>query len=50
MVTLHHFVHPTWFDQLGGFTEAANVSYFVNFATFAFRQVIEELQQLVHTL
>ena len=21
-VTLHHFVHPAWFERLGGFTKA----------------------------
>jgi hypothetical protein len=30
--TLHHFTHPQWFDELGGFTKAENIPIFVNFA------------------
>ena len=37
MVTLHHFVHPLWFDALGGFTTDAGIPHFVSFATFAVR-------------
>lgn len=37
VVTLHHFVHPLWFDKKGGFTEDANIPYFVKFAEFAFK-------------
>ena len=37
MVTLHHFVHPTWFEKLGGFTREANIPHFVAFAQTAFR-------------
>lgn len=37
VITLHHFVHPTWFEDLGAFTEAENSKHFVNFATHAFR-------------
>ena len=37
VVTLHHFVHPLWFDALGGFTTDAGIPHFVSFATFAVR-------------
>ena len=37
MLTLHHFVHPIWFEKQGGFSESRNIPDFVNFATFAFR-------------
>lgn len=37
MVTLHHFVHPNWFEDLGGFTREANIPIFVEFARTAFR-------------
>lgn len=30
--TLHHFTHPQWFDQLGGWTKAENIQLFVNYA------------------
>ncbi len=34
-VTLHHFVHPQWFEELGAFEQEANISYFVEWATAA---------------
>lgn len=37
MVTLHHFVHPIWFEKLGGFTQEANIPHFVAFAQTAFK-------------
>jgi len=37
MVTLHHFVHPNWFEKLGGFTKEENIPIFVEFARTAFR-------------
>lgn len=36
-MTLHHFVQPLWFDNMGGFTTEAGIPYFVSFATFAIR-------------
>ncbi|KAK9811112.1 hypothetical protein WJX73_003422 [Symbiochloris irregularis] len=38
VITLHHFVHPTWFEDLGAFTQAENTQHFVNFATKAFKE------------
>ena len=32
MVTLHHFVHPLWFDALSGFENAENIGHFVDYA------------------
>ncbi len=37
MVTLHHFVHPLWFDRLGSFTTDAGIPHFVSFAAFSVR-------------
>ncbi|KAG2486953.1 hypothetical protein HYH03_014450 [Edaphochlamys debaryana] len=37
MVTLHHFVHPEWFQRLGGFEKESNIRYFVEWAEVAFR-------------
>jgi beta-glucosidase len=37
VVTLHHFVHPQWFEDLGGFTEEANIPHFVRFSEWAYR-------------
>ena len=36
--TLHHFVHPTWFEDKGGFEKHENIADFVAFATFAARE------------
>lgn len=37
MITLHHFVHPQWFEDLGAFTTMDNVKHFVSFCQVAFR-------------
>ncbi|PSC70754.1 glycoside hydrolase [Micractinium conductrix] len=31
-VTLHHFVHPAWFERLGGFTKDENIPLFLEYA------------------
>jgi beta-glucosidase len=38
MVTLHHFTHPTWFEDLGGFEHEKNISYFVRFSELVFKE------------
>ncbi|MDY5585591.1 MAG: family 1 glycosylhydrolase [Arcanobacterium sp.] len=43
LVTLHHFGHPQWFDDLGGFTKLENVSLFLRFIS----QVLKHLGDLV---
>lgn len=35
-VTLHWFVHPQWFEDLGGFTKEANIEIFVEWCRTAF--------------
>ena len=37
-VSLHHFVHPAWFDDLGGWGKEENVQLFVKFAEWSFQQ------------
>lgn len=32
MLVLHHFAHPRWFEEAGGWTKEENITYFVNFA------------------
>lgn len=29
MCTLHHFTHPQWFEEMGGFTKEENITVFV---------------------
>lgn len=36
-MTLHWFVHPRWFDLLGGFTKAENIPVYVEWAETAFK-------------
>jgi len=36
--TLHHFTHPTWFEDLGGFMDEANIPLFVEWSCFMFRE------------
>ena len=37
VITLHHFVHPLWFEQKGAFEKAENIHYFVRYAQEIFR-------------
>lgn len=36
MITLHHFTHPLWFEQKGGFTKEENIEDFVRFCQLVF--------------
>lgn len=38
MVTLHHFTHPQWFEEEGGFTEAENINMFVEYCKLMFKE------------
>ena len=38
-VTLHHFAHPQWFEDLGAFTNQENIKYFVDFCCLAYKYV-----------
>ena len=38
MVTLHHFVHPQWFEKLGAFEKEENIYYFVRFCELVFTE------------
>jgi len=35
-VSMHHYVHPLWFESLGGFEKRKNIEYFVKFAQRAY--------------
>lgn len=39
MVTLHHFVHPQWFEGKGGFEKRENIPYFVRFSQEVFARL-----------
>ncbi len=36
MITLHHFTHPLWFEQLGAFEKEENITHFVEFSKLVF--------------
>ena len=36
-VTLHWFVHPQWFQEMGAFSKEANIAVWVEWAQEAFR-------------
>jgi hypothetical protein len=36
-VTLHHFVHPQWFEALGAFEREENIGLFLDWCRVAFR-------------
>ena len=36
-VTLHWFVHPLWFEDLGGWRKSENVRHYVEWAELAFK-------------
>jgi len=39
VVTLHHYTHPCWFEDLGSFEKEENIQYFVRFCKKVFRQL-----------
>ena len=38
VLTLHHFTHPLWFDNLGAFEKEDNISIFVSFCQRVFNE------------
>ena len=47
-VTLHWFVHPKWFDDLGGWLKPDNVKYYVEWAQLAFKHFGQLLPGALH--
>lgn len=37
-LSLHHYVHPQWFEELGGFRKEENIRYFVEYCTAAYEE------------
>lgn len=44
MITLHHFTHPLWFEQKGGWTKQENIHYFVRFAQVVFNEFQDKVK------
>lgn len=47
LVTLHHFVEPLWFSQLGGFKRQSNIRYFVEYAVNVYRHLAPYIDHVV---
>ena len=39
VITLHHFTHPMWFENLGGFEKEENIKYFIQFSEIVFNRL-----------
>lgn len=37
LATLHHFVHPQWFEKLGAFEREENIALFLDWTRLAFQ-------------
>jgi beta-glucosidase len=44
MITLHHFTHPIWFEQLGAFEKEENIRYFVEFSKLVFNRYSDRVK------
>lgn len=47
LITLHHFVEPLWFAQMGGFKEASNIHYFVEYAVHVYKHLSPYIDHVV---
>ncbi len=43
MLTLHHFAHPDWFENIGSFEDERNIQYMVNFGRRMFAEFGEKV-------
>ena len=39
VVTLHHFTHPIWFEDLGGFEKEENIKHYLEFSEIVFNKL-----------
>lgn len=37
LATLHHFVHPQWFEELGAFEKQENIALFLKYVCLAYK-------------
>ena len=44
VVTLHHFTHPIWFDDIGGFEKKENIAYLVSFSERVFNEYSDRVE------
>ena len=41
VITLHHFTHPIWFEEMGAFEDDRNIDYFVRFSELVFNELMD---------
>ncbi|MFL2982886.1 MAG: family 1 glycosylhydrolase [Candidatus Neomarinimicrobiota bacterium] len=41
VITLHHFTHPTWFEEMGAFEKEQNIDYFIRFSELVFIELMD---------
>ena len=39
VITLHHFSHPIWFEELGAFEKEENIEYYIRFSELVFNKL-----------
>ena len=44
VITLHHFCHPIWFDEIGAFEKKENISYLVSFSKRVFDEYSDRVK------
>ena len=44
MLSLHHFTHPEWFEEMGAFEKAENVGVFVQFCMIVFNSLKDKVK------
>ena len=44
MITLHHFVHPDWFERKGGFAYEENIPLFVRYCQHVFEAFADQVR------
>jgi beta-glucosidase len=42
MITLHHFSEPRWFHDLGSFESEENISHFVRFSEYVYKELTQD--------
>lgn len=45
MVTLYHFTHPLWFQELGAFEKEENIQYFVDFSEIVYNALHHNVKE-----
>ena len=50
VITLHHFTHPMWFENLGGFEKDENIKYFIQFSEIVFNRLSDRDKLIVRNI